>query len=1110
MSTKFFTNENENTLFNKFKGIFAHQNIHRFDALIGYFRASGYFKIRPFLENVPKIRILVGINVDKLTQKYHSKGQLYLQKSTETKEEFLKFIRDDIQTSEYKKDIEEGIFQFLDDLISGKIIVKASGNHKLHAKIYIFRPETFNEHTPSSVITGSSNLTDAGLGSGEVKNYEFNILLNDYEDVKFAADEFETLWENAVDILPADIHKIKPETHLQERTPYELFFKILIEYFGNAVDYDPTIGKDLPLGYYNLKYQIDAVNDGFKRLMDHRGFILADVVGLGKTIVAAMILKKYIQENGPGTRVLIVYPPALAANWKTTIRDFQLQNFCEFITNGSLHKIIDPENFSYGVPEDFDLIIVDESHKFRSDTSQMYALLQLITKTPRKFIGRDKDRNKKVMLVSATPLNNRPEDIANQIYLFQDARSSTIESIPNLQKFFAPKIKAYQDLRKEKDFDKLIEKIKEIYLPIRDKIMSPLVIRRTREDINSIDEYKKDVEIQKLTFPEIKGPLNIKYKFDDKLNELFDKTINILINYNDEGLEYFRYRAIEFLKPEFRETYDNAGRISAQLTEIMRVLLVKRLESSFFAFKQSLKRFHDSNQRMIDMFEKDKIFIAPDLDVNKFIEAGKEDELEQKIIELNEEAPNNDIYKKNNFEKEFLTGLKNDQTILNELKKEWEKIDYDPKLKKFIKSMKEKLFDERNIEKKLVIFTESKETVSYLAEKLKDNGFDKILAISAANQNKNFNNIRANFDANYEKQKNDIDIIVTTEVLAEGINLHRCNIILNYDIPWNSTKLMQRIGRINRIGTKAPIIYVYNFEPSVEGDAQIELNQKALKKLQGFHTAFSEDNKVYSELEQIEENILGKLNTKEEIDERIKYLFELRKFKKENPDEFNRIKKLPQKIRAGRDCKNVVLWPEEHKKITDSNLIYLKNSRKDTFYFSYGEKAHELTFLEAVKLLEAKRNEKPLKLNKDHFQQVQIALKEFEKTIEWQSEDEISKEDLAVRERNAINYLNEIKIHSKDSEEEFINLIETAKTIIYKGIFKKFRNEIAKEANEIKKMKTTGNKLEIAVKRLEKIFERYPVKQIQKLEAKRIEESKREKEQNSTAKPRIILSESFM
>ena len=1121
MTTKFFTNKNDNSLFDKFKGVFTYQNIHYFDALVGYFRASGYFKLRPFLEDVPETRILVGIDVDTLTQKYHSKGQLYFQKSEETKEDFLKFIRKDIQDAEYKKNIETGILQFVDDIISGKIKVKASGDNKLHAKIYIFRPEPFNQHTPASVITGSSNLTDAGMGTGDVRNYEFNVLLQDHEDVKFASDEFEALWANAVDILPADAGQIKKKTHLNENiTPFDLYIKVLIEYFGDSVDYDPTIGDDLPQGYTKLKYQIDAVNDGFKRLMQHRGFVLADVVGLGKTLIATMVLKKYIQKNGSGTRVLIVYPPALATNWQSTIKDFKIQNHVDFITNGSLHKIIDPDNYAYNDPEDYDLVVIDESHKFRSDSSQMYALLQLITKTPRKNIGHDTDRNKKVILVSATPLNNRPEDIANQIYLFQDARSSTIDGVPNLQKFFAARIKEYKELKNVKDNKELVEKVKQIYIPIRDKIMIPLVIRRTRADINSISEYKKDLKTQNMKFPAVVGPQDLLYNFDDNLNELFYKTVNHLTNNEDNGLKYFRYRAIEFLLPEHKEKYDNASLISKQLASIMRTLLVKRLESSFFAFKQSLKRFAESNSRMITMFENNKVFIAPDLDVNKLLEEGKEDELEQKIIALNETNPNNDIFKSKDFEPAFIDGLKKDNDTLKALVKEWNKIDYDPKLDKFLKSLKAQLLDKNNLEKKLVIFTESTETVNYLAARLKDSGYSKILAISAKNQKNQFNTIRQNFDANYrqEEQKNDFDIILTTEVLAEGVNLHRSNVILNYDIPWNATRLMQRIGRVNRIGTKASKIFVFNFKPSAQGNMQIKLNEKALQKLQGFHTAFSEDSKIYDQMEQLQENILGELEAKEEVDERLQYLFYLRKYKEKNPARFNEIKALPAKSRTGRDTANIseTRVPSNIEQLNDSTISYIRSRNKDEFYISYGEEARELTFYEAIKILEAKAAEKPLSLNKNHFTQIEQALVTFGETIDWQGEHELIKGDLAVQERNSINYMNQIKTFAALKSENYtdlINEIETATDIIYKGIFKNFRNELAREARTVKKMnKSPKSKIspEEAVLRLENIFKKYPIRMIQKMEKRRLEETEREKEENRLAKPQIILSESFI
>src|SRR5699024_904957 len=174
---------------------------------------------------------------------------------------------------------------------------------------------------------------------------------------------------------------------------------------------------------------------------------------------------------------------------------------------------------------------------------------------------------------------------------------------------------------------------------------------------------------------------------------------------------------------------------------------------------------------------------------------------------------------------------------------------------------------------KLVIFSEAKSTTDYLYKRLKEHGYERILKVSAENRGRVFDKILTNVDANYEgDQKNDIDILISTEVLAEGINLHRANVIVNYDTPWNATKLMQRIGRVNRIGTKADTIYNFNFYPSDEGDAIIALKKKALIKLQGFHSAFGEDSQIFSLNEVIEQFELYKQGQKKDEDIRLKYL----------------------------------------------------------------------------------------------------------------------------------------------------------------------------------------------------------------------------------------------
>ncbi len=225
MTTRFFTNTNENTLLNKLKGVFnSNKDIECFDALVGFLRASGYFSIRPLLEDVPKIRILVGINVDSLIANYHRQGLLFLPDSRQTVEELKKALHKDIQEANYKKIVEEGIVQFVLDIASKKIELRAHPSKPLHAKIYIFRPEGFNEHKTGVVISGSSNLTDAGLGTNETnRNYGFNVLLNNYEDVQFATVEFEKLWAGSVSILSSDMSEVRDKSYLRgDLTPFEL------------------------------------------------------------------------------------------------------------------------------------------------------------------------------------------------------------------------------------------------------------------------------------------------------------------------------------------------------------------------------------------------------------------------------------------------------------------------------------------------------------------------------------------------------------------------------------------------------------------------------------------------------------------------------------------------------------------------------------------------------------------------------------------------------------------------------------------------------------------------------------------------------------------------
>jgi len=1050
MPTKFFTNQNNNSLLKKFEGVFTNiDSIRHFDALVGYFRASGYFKVRAFLDKIPKIRILVGINVDQLIKKYHDKGQLYLENPDETKADFLDDTIKNIQEANYDEVTEKGILQFIDDLVSGKIELRAHPKKKIHAKVYIFRPATFNEYAPCEVITGSSNLTDAGLGANPESNYEFNVSLRDYEDVKFASDEFERLWDESVPILKDEADRIKKQTYLRDDfTPFELYIKMLIEYFGKRVDYDPyNIDLLLPPKYIRLKYQSDAANQGYAIMMKHNGFVLADVVGLGKTIIACMIIKKFIYENGTHTKVLVVVPPAIEDGWRRTVKDFELDNHFTFITLGSLHKILDKKNYAYPNPEDIDLIAVDESHKFRNDYTQMYLDLQEISKMPRKRIAENGDNRKKVILISATPLNNRPQDIENQLYLFQDRRSSTLENIRNLQEYFKPVNEQYKKLANEKTLN--IKKLKFLFQRLRDDVIEPLVIRRTRTDIEGNEDYMEDLERQGIKFPKGDDPIALEYVLDDKLSELFFDTVSLITNLDEngqevEGLGYYRYRAIEFLvNEEDRKIYGRVESISGRLSAIMKTLLVKRLESSFYAFTQSLSRFQKAIDNMLTMLEDNRVFIAPDLDINKLLEEGfSYDEIEAKI---NDKGGNNKEYTIDAFDKKFIDLLKQDKEKLDDLIERWSKVKVDPKLIEFAKQIQEEFFKHnQNISGKLIIFTESKETAEELSDKLSKITEKRVLTVSAENRKYVEHTIRDNFDANLEEEKwqHEYDIIITTEVLAEGINLHRSNVIVNYDVPWNSTRLMQRIGRVNRIGSRAERIYVYNYYPSAHGDAQIHLVNNALRKLQAFHTAFGEDNKVFSILEEKGEGALFGNKIQKEESEILKYLNELRDFRKKHPKLFNEISNIPNKARCGRKVSEstqlnlldtdtgAMYYP-----LQNTSLTYLKSENHPGIFCLITPEMNiiELNFLQAIKLFKASDTEKAIALHALHHQQTLAGLEYFKSAKNQENVQTVSRKNLSPAENKAISNINAVLKHAA-TEQKRMALNRTLE-LIKKGTF---------------------------------------------------------------------------
>jgi superfamily II DNA/RNA helicase len=482
-------------------------------------------------------------------------------------------------------------------------------------------------------------------------------------------------------------------------------------------------------------------------------------------------------------------------------------------------------------------------------------------------------------------------------------------------------------------------------------------------------------------------------------------------NPEGNGLTYARYRAVEFLKPEYRDKYKNAEHIGQTLAAIYRVHMVKRLESSFYAFKKSLRTLLRITTDMIKMFEEDKVIIAPDLKVK---------DLQAKDMELDEiieyaitkgYAVEDILFPADAFSPGFLGMLHHDRMILEQLNADWKNENSDPKFEKFRDNLTNIFFDkEINPSGKLVLFSESVDTLNYLYGRITDElGRTDVLMVTAANRNRLGQTIKENFDANFDSDAMRYNIIITSDVLAEGVNLHRSNVIVNYDSPWNATRLMQRIGRVNRIGSVAPNIYNYMFYPSQQGDNEIQLYKNALVKLQGFHSAFGEDAQIYSKEEVVKEFQMFDNNVKDIIDKKIALLREVRELYQNDRELYRKIKALPMKSRVMRDTG----------KHSGKSAIFVSSNVKTEFYLAAPIGVEIIDFLEAVKYLKAKPEEQPIPFSNEvqHYKHVNNALAQYTtEYVEAADTSSINRTDLDKTSLEANKFLRTIKQITTDSE----------------------------------------------------------------------------------------------
>lgn len=1032
----FFTNEEGKSLADRFKKIIQ-SNTQFFDILVGYFRASGFYELYEALENVEKIRILVGINVDEQTLLVNniaksSDGEKYYFTPKEIRAFTHHAIKQELEDSDDTYEVDLGVKKFIEYIENGKIEIRVYPYDKIHAKVYIMRKDQDKSDDYGKVITGSSNFSYSGLKG----NLEFNVELKNSADVKYALNKFEDLWAVSEPLNEEYASTLKNDTWVREDiTPYELFLKFLFEFFSEEINEDKTNinTEDLPNNFVNYKYQTDAVIQAKRMLEKYNGVFLADVVGLGKTFITALLARELY-----GGHKLVICPPVLKTYWEDVLRDFGVS--AKVISLGKLDEILDNYDNEY-----FKYIFIDEAHRFRNSDTDSYSKLHKIC------------LNKKVILISATPQNNSPLDLLNLISLFQyKNESNIIEDEPDLEKFFTKlntrqkkAVKLNKDVPTDANAKKVRDVIKANSEEIRQKVLRKIMVRRLRNEIKKY--YKSDIEKQGLIFPNLGSPEQITYAFDDKTNIIFEQLLVAI-----STLKYSRYKSLTYLlNPDPEQASLMAGQVNMQ--GFMKALLLKRLESSFFAFKNTIKRFKESYEKFLSMYNDGTIYISKKYDVYDLLTSDDD----EKLLEL---IADNEIekYQSEEFDEKLKKDLEKDLSIFTDMYASIESLgSKDCKLEYFIKGLKQNKILTKS---KLIIFTESKETAEYLAKNIEDQLKKEVICYTGSSSNSKKELIMANFDPNFKgKQEDRYSILVATDVLAEGINLHRSNVIINYDLPWNPTRIMQRIGRINRVGTKFDKIYVFNFFPTSKTDEHLSLRENIINKIQSFHNTLGEDFKYLSENEEIDsfglyDKLMASLEDEDEPgDSELEYLSLLRKIRDEEPDLFLKIKRLPKKSKSAR------VFNDEP--IKNSTISFLKrNDSKKIFITTSELDTRELNFYDAVKYFKCDPAEKKRKLSNEFYQLLNVNKSEFSRTGEIRKTEEPRK---AGTNRDIAKILQALKQYNKFSELEDEKLKKIDEII---RVGKLSTKQLKDTVKECKKLFETGNPHKI----LEALYESIP------------------------------------
>lgn len=771
----------------------------------------------------------------------------------------------------------------------------------LHGKMYHITHQSGVE----KAILGSSNFTVNGLGLGGSPNIELNIVVDNDRDRADLKAWFNYLWVDntgLVEDVKDQVLKYMEQLYI-ENEPEFIYFKTLFHIFENYLDEQQKGGLLTgQTGFFEseiwnmlYEFQKDGVKGAINKILKHNGCIIADSVGLGKTFEALAVIRYFELLN---YRVLVLCPKKLSGNWtvyqssqNNTLNPFTKDKFNYSVLyhtdlgrecGKSEANGIDLDNFNWGA---YDLVVIDESHNFRSNpmdktkgNGETYMnrskwLMEKIIKSGVKT---------KVLLLSATPVNNNLRDLRNQISFITEGKNDAMFESTQI-KDIALALKNAQTLftlwadkkNQNRTVKQLIERLDSSFF----KLLDELTIARSRKHIKSF--YKAEEEIGK--FPERLKPHSI-YSVIDLKDRFYtyDELNKIILQYK---LSVFNPSA--YVNAERKAKYDTLAKTSGVLAfkqsdrehfliGMMKVNFLKRLESSIESFEISMDRTIQKIEKLeakIKDFQKTKAKSQEEL-----LETFQPDE--EELEDNSDELEQWQVGKKLKFDLAdlnldlWLEDLERDRDALNKLYNFSVAVipDRDAKLFDLKKLINEKLKNPLNSSnKKVIVFTAFADTAKYLYDCLKDwaqNEHAINIALVAGSETRttfgksDYNHILTNFSPISKKRvqmrglpkEEEIDLLIATDCISEGQNLQDCDFLINYDIHWNPVRIIQRFGRIDRLGSKNEKIQLVNFWPTKDLDNYINLKERVEARMALVDVTATADDNVLA-TEQIEELI---------------------------------------------------------------------------------------------------------------------------------------------------------------------------------------------------------------------------------------------------------------